>query len=253
MPVYRKADIDVETGGVLSLKVSGHQKYVRDENTRVWLLAYSINCGPIKLWRRGEPFPADLVEAAADPSCEWHAHNASFERSIFCHKLEPLGLPHVPVERWRCTMARALAMALPGKLELLCDAMAFENRKGDAGAMRKLSKPRKARKGENPNALHWHDTPENLETLGAYCIQDVACEQEADRKLPALSELEQKLWCIDQQINDRGFCIDRDLTRAAIPIIDAADRELTTEFQKLTGIPSTSCVKQLIAWLEART
>jgi DNA polymerase len=249
MATYFKVDVDVETGSVPNLKAAGHHRYATDPSTRVWLMAYRINDGAVKLWRCGDPVPGELIEAAADPACEWHAHNAQFERAIFREILTPAGFPDIPLERWRCTMARALAMALPAKLELLCEALGFENRKGDASAMHKLAKPRKPRKGEDPNQLYWNDTPENLEALGRYCIQDVECESEADRKLLPLSESEQELWFIDQRINDRGFAIDRDLTSAAIPILDAAGRELIAEFQGLTGIESPGCVAKLIAWL----
>jgi DNA polymerase bacteriophage-type len=218
MATYRKVDIDIETGSARDLASVGPYVSAADPTTRVWLLAYSINGGPIRLWRWGEAVPPDLIEAAAEPACEWLAHNAQFEICIFREILTPAGFPVVPLERWRCLMARSLAQALPGKLELLCVALDFKNRKGDARAMHKLARPRRPKPNEDPNQLYWNDTPENLEACGRYCIQDVACEQEADRRLPPLSAFEQLLWFLDQRINGRGFAIDRGLTGAAMPL-----------------------------------
>ena len=81
------------------------------------------------------------------------------------------GFPLIPIERWRCTMAKALACALPGKLEMVAEVLGLEHRKDADGArlMRLMAKPRKPRKGEDPNAgPYWHDEPEKIERLDTY-------------------------------------------------------------------------------------
>ena len=46
------------------------------------------------------------------------AHNAAFEMAIEQHILGPrFGWPLIPIARQRCTMAMALALSLPAKLE----------------------------------------------------------------------------------------------------------------------------------------
>jgi hypothetical protein len=39
--------------------------------------------------------------------------------------------------------------------------------------------------------IYWHDSPEMREELELYCCDDTACEREAYRVLPPLSEAEQ--------------------------------------------------------------
>jgi DNA polymerase len=140
-------------------------------------------------------------------------------------------------------------MALPGKLELLCEALNFEHRKADDAVMRKLAKPRKPKQGEDPNVLYWHDTPENLEALSRYCCKDIECEREADCQLPPLSNSEQVLWFIDQRVNDRGFAIYLPLVEASLDIIARATPEQLATFSALTGIKSPACRAKLIDWL----
>ena len=249
-----KLHVDIESGGILDLGGPGKpgvgvHRYAADPRTRIWCLSYALDNAPVKLWFPGDPVPASEF-AEAD---EAHAHNAAFERTILKHKLTPLyGFPEIPLEKWRCTMARAQTMALPAKLGLLADALNFEHRKADDAVMRKLAKPRKPKKGEDPNGIYWHDDPETLKALGLYCCKDTECEREADRCLPPLSEFEQQLWFCDQRINDRGFAIDLALIDAAIAVTETAIQELLAEFAKITNIPSPDCLKQFMAWLAAR-
>ena len=51
------------------------------------------------------------------------------------HVLMPRhGWPDIPLERWRCTMAMALACALPGKLEKVAEALELPHQKDAEGA-----------------------------------------------------------------------------------------------------------------------
>ena len=53
--------------------------------------------------------------------------------------------------------------------------------------------------------------------------------------LPPLSEAEQKLWCLDQRINARGFYCDGCLIERAIAIATAADNAVQAEIKQITG------------------
>jgi len=57
-----------------------------------------------------------------------------------------------------------------------------------------LSRPRRPRKGEDPNEIYWEDGPDERKRLGVYCMNDVETERAADRRLPPLSPDEQALW-----------------------------------------------------------
>jgi hypothetical protein len=69
-----------------------------------------------------------------------------------------------------------------------------------------------------------------------------------------LSPAEQRLWQLDQVINDRGFYCDGIPIEKAIGITAAADQAVQAELQQITGneIISASQVEKLLAWLAAR-
>jgi hypothetical protein len=105
---------DLETRSALDLPKVGAWRYAAHSSTAVRCLAYAVDDSPVQLWKPGDPVPAEF----SDPNHCLAAHNASFERAIALHILGPQhGFPIVPIKRWRCTMAAALACALPSKLE----------------------------------------------------------------------------------------------------------------------------------------
>jgi DNA polymerase len=117
--------------------------------------------------------------------------------------------------------------------------------------MRQMAKPRKPRDGEDPAGIYWHDDPEKLEQLYAYCRQDVEVERELHHRVPALIDSEQALWAFDQLINRRGFHTDGPLLNAASHIAAAADQNVQDELQRITGgaLASTDQVDAIQAWL----
>ncbi len=77
------------------------------------------------------------------------AHNAFFERGIWANISVPRhGWPAIRSEQWRCSAAKAAALALPRSLEDAGHALNLPVRKGDDSAMKKMAKPRKAVKAE---------------------------------------------------------------------------------------------------------
>jgi hypothetical protein len=202
--------IDLETRSMIDLRKVGACRYGADPTTDVWCAAYAIDDSPVELWTRGEPPPPVILEAAADPGATFTAHNVSFERALLRHVLEPhYGWPTIPIERWRCTMAATLALALPPRLAKVAEVLSLSHRKGDDGIMHVMARPRFPRGDEDPaRGPYWFDDPEHLQQLYDYCKQDVECERDLYRWLPELSQAEQELWCLDQAINDAGFYTD---------------------------------------------
>jgi DNA polymerase bacteriophage-type len=180
----------------------------------------------------------------------------NFERLIETHIMGPrYGWPTIPIERHRCSQAAALALALPAKLENVAAALGLAQQKDRAGHLNMLamSRPRKPRKGEDPNGVYWHDDPERLERLHSYCKQDTATERALQGRIGFLSNEEQQVWLLDQIINDRGLLIDSELARAAIRIAETAREKIHKELAELTGAELTSVnqTQKLIAWLAA--
>jgi DNA polymerase len=247
--------IDIETRSRVDLGKAGAWRYASDPTTDVLCITYAVDNEPVALWLPSEPVPAAILEAAADSDCLFVAHNAQFERAVFALILEPrYGWPAIPIERWRCTMAASLALALPPKLARVAEVLELANRKGDDGIMHQMSRPRLPRKGEDPAGIYWFDDTERLQKLYAYGRWDTECERELARWLPSLSDAEQALWRLDQRINDRGFYTDGALIEKAIGITKAAERSVKDEIKRITGgeITSTHQVARQLAWLEAR-
>ena len=72
----------------------------------------------MQIWTPGQPIPEEFIEAERNPNWLVAAHNDQFETAIEEHLLQPrFGWPLVLLERHRCTLAMALAAALPAALE----------------------------------------------------------------------------------------------------------------------------------------
>jgi DNA polymerase len=233
--------IDFETRSMADLERVGHAVYAANPNTDVTCGAWVRGNDPdIQLWRRGDPVPRQIIEASADVSVLFGAHNAEFEIAIWRHILTPrYGWPQCPpVERWRCSMAMARAQALPADLDLLMKAASFEHRKADSKAMRLLSKPRPPREGEPENEPCWHAENADFELfqqLYEYVKTDVACEREAFKTLPPLTPHEQQIWCIHCRINAHGFYTDGVQIAQAITVIETNKPAIKAEIVQVTG------------------
>ena len=246
--------IDVETRSLLDLRKVGAARYARHLSTDTWCVGYAVDDDPVQLWLPSEPVPPAIIEAAADPDCVFVAHNAGFERAILTHILVQrphYGWPAIPVERWRCTMAMCLALALPPKLKKVAAVLGLKHQKADDKIAHQMAMPRRPRGSEDPTGIHWFDDLERRQMLYDYCRQDIETERELFRILPPLVSAEQNLWCLDQVINDRGFYTDGALIEKAIAISAAAERAVQDELQQLTGgaIETANQVDKIIAWL----
>jgi DNA polymerase len=222
---------DVETRSTLRLADAGAWRYAIDPSTAVLCIGYAIDDAPVQIWTPVLPIPEEFHAAARDPNWVVVAHNDQFETAIEERLLGPrYGWPLVPITRHRCTMATALANALPAALDAAAEAFDLQTRKDTEGhrLMQQMSRPRRARKGEDPNAIHWHDDPARRARLHEYCRRDVEVERQLFRRLPPLSEAEQTLWILDQGINRRGFAIDLKLAEAAQRMCARRRRRLTT-------------------------
>jgi DNA polymerase len=244
---------DIETRSTLDLKKVGSWLYAGDPSTEVLCVAYAVDDEPARIWTPGNPIPEEFITAACDPDWLIVAHNDAFERNIEERLLGPrYGWPQIPIERHRCTMAMALASALPGSLDGAAAALGLPAKDTEGHRlMMQMAKPRKARKGEDAKVVHWHDSSEQHARLQQYCANDMEIERAIYRKLPPLSPAEQRLWVLDAQINARGFFTDGPLLEAASRIADAAGEAVQSELARLTegALISTDQRDKLQAWL----
>jgi DNA polymerase bacteriophage-type len=246
---------DYETRSRAILKIIGAQRYAADPSTEILCCCYAVDNDAVKLWRCGDPVPAEFIAAAQNSNWVVAAFNDTFEAAIEKLILAPrYRWPVVPIERHRCTQAMCLALGLPAKLSAAADALELSHRKDAAGErlMHQTSKPRRAHKDENPNGVYWFDDEDRLDRLYSYCAQDVRVERELYNRLPPLSRTEQAIWQLSYQINIRGFHIDRAFAEAARKIAEAAAPEIDQEIAEITSgdVITINQVTRLQAWLQ---
>jgi DNA polymerase len=243
---------DYETRSEVRLQTVGAQRYAAHFTSEVLCCCYTADSDPVKLWRPGDPIPNEFLLAAQNPNWVAVAHG-TFELAIERSVLAPrYNWPQISISRNHDTMSMALACGLPAKLSAVADALELANRKDRGGErlMHLLSKPRRARQGENPDRIHWFDDDDRLQRLYEYCARDVELVRELYSKLPLLSSIEQAIWQLSHQINARGFHVDRAFAEAARRIAEQAAPEIDQEIAEITGgdVASINQVAKL-AWL----
>lgn len=241
MSTLKVMHVDLETRSAVDLKKVGAHRYAEDPTTAIVCGSARFGEGPVLSWV-GEALPADVFHHLARHG-QMVGHNQQFERVILNARLR-LG---IEPEDQDCTMARAAAMGLPHSLEGVGTALNLKFQKDKQGhaLMLKMCKPR------TREPLTWHDDPDELARLSAYCDRDVLTEADADRHLPPLSERERRVWRLDQRINDRGFAVDLRAVQAAYDCVAGAQRDADRRLWELTdgAVAKVSQVKRLVDWL----
>jgi DNA polymerase len=242
--------IDFETRSKCDLKRTGAWRYAEDPSTSVLCLAYAIDKLPVSMWLPGEEIPKDLAYYIKY-GFTVEAHNSFFERAIWRNIMVPqFGWPDIKDSQWRCSAARAAVLALPRALDAVGEALSLPTRKSQDGKriMMKLSHPRTPTK-DNPAI--WNTDREDLRILRQYCKQDVEAERCLSDTIPQLIPTEQKVWTLDQKINERGIMVDLPAVKAALFIIEQYTDRLLKEFQQITGgqIDSPTQRDKVLAWL----
>ena len=150
---------DYETRGVLALNKVGVHRYAADSRTTVLCCAYAVDNEPVKLWTPGDAIPAGVLRGCQKSNWLVFAHNAHFEMAIEQQSLPEFRLAADPARATRCTMAMALALSLPAKLDAVARALELRHQKDAVGhrLMLTMSKPRKPHKDEDPKQLYWFE------------------------------------------------------------------------------------------------
>jgi DNA polymerase bacteriophage-type len=262
---------DFETRSLIDLKKRGLDVYANHASTEPLCLAFAFDDEAPELRVPAQFSPrsghvAHLLDHVASGGI-FYAHNAQFEYTIWNRVCVPrYGWPPLKLEQMRCTMAMALAMGFPGKLEELMSALRLDERKDMAGhrVMQQVSRPRKKPAEDCPHCrgegiffgdvcscVVWWEDAGKLETLYAYCVQDVVSERAAHRHLRELSDYEQRVWVVDQKINHRGVAFDREAAVAALEVVDDERQRLNERVFDLTGGAVATCTnaKAITAWL----
>ena len=237
--------------------------------------------------------PGEIAAAIAmgPKCCQFEAHNAFFERSIWANVMRArYGWAEPHGDSWRCSAAKASSFALPRALEDAVAALGLPIQKDMAGnrVMLKVSRPRKARKAEAKQLYEggcveigdgygwrhagsdstfwlWNEDPADIFRTWEYCRNDVRSERGLSRALSDLSPRETRIWQIDQRINLRGVRIDRAMAESALAIADQAVERATAaaveaatvrdargEVVEAAPFESLGQRDKVIAWVESR-
>ena len=247
--------IDIETYSSANLNKTGVYRYAGEADFEILLLSYSVNRGAVQVvdLARGESIPLEIEEAIKSPKVLKWAFNANFERiclsKYFMEWLEPEG--------WHCTMLWAATLGLPLSLEGVGSVLGLEKQKLVEG--KSLIKyfcvpcaPSKVNGGRLRN-LPIH-TPDKWELFKAYNKRDVETELAIQKKLskfPVTEELWEEYY-LDQQINDRGIGIDKELVKEAIALDTRVKAELKSKMQEITHLDNPNSVQQLLGWLSEK-
>jgi len=248
----RTLGIDIETYSSVELKKAGVYAYTSAADFEILLLAYAFDEDPVDIvdLARGELLPAELEEALTDERVIKTAFNANFERTCLSVYLERSLSP----KAWRCTAVQAAMLGLPLHLAGVAKVLELEAQKMGEGMalIRYFSMPCKPTKtnGERIRNLPSH-APEKWATFKEYCKRDVEVEQSIRKKLEKypISNHEQTLWVLDQQINDRGILVDTELVKNAIQCDKRYRTSIFDEAKELTGLDNPNSVDQLKKWL----
>lgn len=250
----RELSIDIETYSDRDLTKVGVYAYADSPAFRILLFAYSFDDGPVQIvdFEHGEKLPDKVVKALTDPEIIKTAYNANFERVCISVSGGFGYFRYLPPEQWRCTAVAASELGLPNTLDGVAQALHLSYQKDKRGKdlIKYFCKPNPKRES-NQQTLMDMDT-ENWEAFKEYCKQDVEVERAIKKKISRfpVPESEQKLWELDQKINDRGICIDKKLVENAISFSDAYINLAEARFSLLTGIENPKSVVQIKNWLK---
>lgn len=242
---------DLETYNEHDIKAGAH-KYA--ETVELDLFAWAVDDDPVQVWDcQLGPMPQALFIALTTAD-KVVFHNSAFDRTVL-RATSPLICP--PLTKWFDTMVAAYAHSLPGGLDKLCAIFNLpqDQRKQKEGRalMLKFCKPA-LRDGKMVRATY-KTHPEERVRYRDYAKHDVMAMREIYKRLPTWNntEAERALWLLDQTINDRGICVDRDLARAAIRASEKAKNELAEETQEMTlGVVDSATKRdQLLTYILA--
>lgn len=241
--------IDFETRSRCDLPARGVYNYAQDASTDVLCMSYAFDDDDVQTWApfytdanghaQKTPFPIHV----ANYTGQIRAHNAAFERLIFWYVL---GI-NFKLEQFYCTAAQARANCAPGKLEDVGRFAGASMKKSHRGAqlIRLLSIPQADGKFKEDPAL--------MAEMVVYCEQDVRAMRETSKALRPLSEQELQDYHINEQINDRGVLLDRELAQAAVKYAGVELEEIQAIVAEVTEGEITSVRSpKMREWVAAR-
>ena len=259
----KNLSIDIETFSSVNLAKSGVYRYAESPDFEILLFGYSMDGGPVQAvdFTQSEELPAEVLTALIDTAVKKWAFNCSFERTCIARYLRDRGMLGVgeflSPTSWYCSMVWSAYMGLPLSLKGVGAVLGLEQQKMDEGKdlIRYFCcpcKPTQANGGRERNLPK--DAPDKWDTFKRYNKRDVEVEMAIQQKLGKFP-VPQQVWeeyHQDQEINDRGILVDRQLVQNAIAISQKCTEENLVRAQAITGLENPNSPIQLKEWLLAQ-
>lgn len=251
------AHLDIETFSEEDLKSSGVYRYAEHASTELLVVGYAFDDEPVAVWipLDDQDVPLGITEGLKqkhpgnpvilqrevplrlrehiESGGEVRAHNALFERTVLNGTAgRKVNFPKLSIEQMVCTAAKMAANGLPRALGDAAKALSSQHEKSVEGrvTMLQLSKPRR---GSIPRYTP-ENSPDKFLTLYSYNLGDVEAERDIDKLVPDLTPSEQKVYQLDQKINDRGILVDTEAVHNILAVVEEYKGYLAAELEKAT-------------------
>lgn len=246
--------IDLETYSSVDIKECGAYKYIASPDFEILIVSYAFGNGEVCTLDllSGDTLPKDFIEALYDKDILKIAHNAVFERRCF----ERIGI-HTDISQWYCTSVKAAYCGLPLSLDEVSKRLDIEDKKLSTGKnlIKYFSCPCKPTKINGGRTRNYPEhAPDKWDMYKIYNQYDVLAEREIYYKLEKyiIPDIEREIYVLDQNINDRGIMIDKELAESAI-WVDNTYREITTESLKnITHLENPNSPLQMRKWIQSQ-
>jgi len=258
--------VDLETRSSIDITKAGVYKYAESPDFDILLFGVSVNGGPVAVYDlvNGDKVPEEIIAALSDDAVTKWAYNASFERvtlSVWLRRNYPqyfstYSIEGDPVQKyldpaaWKCTLVWGAYNGLPLSLDKVGAVLGFEEQKLKEGKelIRYFCMPSRTAGREWNLPEH---APEKWELFKKYNRRDVEVEMQIQQRLKnyPVPDFVWDEYHLDQEINDRGIMIDRQLVEQAISIDEQTKKDLMARMQKITGLDNPNSVMQLKGYL----
>lgn len=272
-----KVTLDFESRSACDIKAHGAWVYAEHPTTEPLCLAVKVDDRKPKLWVPGwlyELVGRERLQAAGiefingldvvrliNTADIVEAHNAGFERALWTYQMtKRYNAPHLPVNKLRCSAAKAAYYALPRALGKACEVLGVKAQKDDDGyrLMLKMARPRRALKADKlrdpdwESKIYWHENPDEFIRLFLYCLQDVEAEHALSEALPDLPPHELAFWQLDQEMNAYGVKVDVPMARGMVKFVEGHVDHLHRELIELTDgkVQTAKQTARLKGWLK---
>ena len=266
MGMIESLSVDLETRSSIDITKAGVYKSAESPDFDILLFGVSVNGGPVAVYdlASGDKVPEEIIKALSDDSVTKWAYNSSFERvalSVWLRRNYPqyfstYSIVGDPVQKyldpasWKCTLVWAAYNGLPLSLDKVGAVLGFEEQKLKEGKelIRYFCMPSRTAGREWNLPEH---APDKWELFKKYNRRDVEVEMQIQKRLKnyPVPDFVWDEYHLDQEINDRGIMIDRQLVEQAISIDEQTKKDLMSRMQKLTGLDNPNSVMQLKGYL----